>query len=58
MPIRRTADGETTTTSYNAAALRILLRAGFEEAPDLAEAPGELVRAEPVSGPAAPPPPR
>ncbi|MFJ7244486.1 hypothetical protein ACIQWA_07515 [Kitasatospora sp. NPDC098652] len=37
MPIRRTATGETTTTSYNAAALRILLRAGFEEAPDPAE---------------------
>ncbi|MFE2110167.1 hypothetical protein ACFXAF_30485 [Kitasatospora sp. NPDC059463] len=55
MPIRRTATGETTTTSYNAAALRILLRVGFEEAPGPAEAPGELVRTEPVSGPAAPP---
>ncbi|MFE6053131.1 hypothetical protein ACFQ6N_20420 [Kitasatospora sp. NPDC056446] len=33
MPIRRTATGEITTTGYNAAALRILLRAGFEETP-------------------------
>ncbi|MGK4581694.1 hypothetical protein [Kitasatospora sp. HPMI-4] len=55
MPIRHAGTGETTTTSYNAAALRILLRAGFEEAPDPAEAPGELARTEPVSGLATPP---
>ncbi|MEV0530790.1 hypothetical protein [Kitasatospora sp. NPDC050463] len=33
MPIRRTATGEITTTGYNAAALRILIGADFEEAP-------------------------
>ncbi|WP_435125615.1 hypothetical protein [Actinacidiphila sp. bgisy144] len=32
--IRHTTTGETTTTRYNAAARRILLQAGFEEAPD------------------------
>ncbi|WP_030592055.1 hypothetical protein [Streptomyces globisporus] len=33
MPIRHTVTGEVTTTGYNAAALRILLQDGFEEAP-------------------------
>ncbi|MEU2231260.1 hypothetical protein [Streptomyces vietnamensis] len=33
MPIRHTITGEITTTAYNAAALRILLQDGFEEAP-------------------------
>ncbi|MFE2722765.1 hypothetical protein [Kitasatospora sp. NPDC059327] len=36
MPIRRTGTGEITTTGYNLAARRILLQAGFEEAPDCA----------------------
>lgn len=31
MPIRHAITGEITTTSYNAAALHILLRDGFEE---------------------------
>lgn len=36
MTIRHTITGEITTTSYNAAARRILLQDGFEEAPDCA----------------------
>ncbi|NEB01976.1 hypothetical protein [Streptomyces sp. SID13726] len=36
MPIRHTITGEITTTGYNAAARRILLQAGFEEAPGCA----------------------
>ncbi|MFJ4973593.1 hypothetical protein [Streptomyces sp. NPDC088755] len=34
--IRHTITGEITTTGYNAAALRILLKSGFEEAPGCA----------------------
>ncbi|MFJ1931664.1 hypothetical protein ACIPLC_15685 [Kitasatospora sp. NPDC086801] len=33
MPIRHTTTGEITTTRYNAAARRVLLRVGFEETP-------------------------
>ncbi|MFD8063954.1 hypothetical protein ACFXA0_32775 [Streptomyces cyaneofuscatus] len=33
MPIQHTITGEITTTGYNAAARRILLQDGFEEAP-------------------------
>ncbi|MEU5162301.1 hypothetical protein AB0G74_22220 [Streptomyces sp. NPDC020875] len=36
MPIRHSITGEITTTGYNAAARRILLRDGFEEAPGCA----------------------
>ncbi|MFJ6709067.1 MULTISPECIES: hypothetical protein [unclassified Streptomyces] len=36
MPIRHAITGEITTTSYNAAARRILLQDGFEEAPGCA----------------------
>ncbi|MEU7033602.1 hypothetical protein ACPB9E_16460 [Streptomyces exfoliatus] len=36
MPIRHAITGEVTTTGYNAAARRILLQDGFEEAPDCA----------------------
>ncbi|MEU3599304.1 hypothetical protein ABZ714_11310 [Streptomyces sp. NPDC006798] len=36
MPIRHTVTGEITTTGYNAAARRILLQDGFEEAPGCA----------------------
>ncbi|MEW1757509.1 hypothetical protein AB0393_13470 [Streptomyces cyaneofuscatus] len=36
MPIRHPITGEITTTVYNAAALRILLKSGFEEAPGCA----------------------
>ncbi|MFI5796214.1 hypothetical protein [Streptomyces sp. NPDC051677] len=36
MPIRHTITGEITTTSYNAAARRILLQDGFEETPGCA----------------------
>ncbi|MFJ4338616.1 hypothetical protein [Streptomyces sp. NPDC088915] len=36
MPIRHTTTGEITTTGYNAAARRILLQDGFEEAPGCA----------------------
>ncbi|MFF2657340.1 hypothetical protein ACFVUH_08235 [Kitasatospora sp. NPDC058032] len=36
MTIRHTSTGEITTTGYNAAARRILLRVGFEEAPGCA----------------------
>lgn len=36
IPIRHTITGEVTTTGYNAAALRILLQDGFEEAPGCA----------------------
>ncbi|MFE8911033.1 hypothetical protein [Streptomyces globisporus] len=36
MPIRHTVTGEVTTTGYNAAAQRILLQDGFEEAPGCA----------------------
>ncbi|MGQ4435322.1 MULTISPECIES: hypothetical protein [unclassified Streptomyces] len=36
MTIRHTITGEITTTGYNAAARRILLQDGFEEAPDCA----------------------
>ncbi|WP_329287495.1 hypothetical protein [Streptomyces sp. NBC_00691] len=36
MPIRHSITGEITTTGYNAAARRILLQDGFEEAPGCA----------------------
>ncbi|QMU80602.1 hypothetical protein GXW83_28260 [Streptacidiphilus sp. PB12-B1b] len=36
MPIRHAVTGEITTTSYNAAARRILLQDGFEETPGCA----------------------
>jgi hypothetical protein len=36
MTIRHAITGEVTTTSYNAAARRILLQSGFEETPDCA----------------------
>ncbi|WP_370119495.1 hypothetical protein [Streptacidiphilus sp. MAP12-33] len=36
MPIRHARTGEITTTRYNAHARRILLQAGFEEAPGCA----------------------
>ncbi|WP_329027930.1 hypothetical protein [Streptomyces sp. NBC_00690] len=36
MPIRHSITGEITTTGYNGAARRILLQAGFEEAPGCA----------------------
>ncbi|MER5737889.1 hypothetical protein ABT117_19725 [Streptomyces sp. NPDC002262] len=36
MPIRHSITGEITTTGYNAAARRILLQSGFEEAPGCA----------------------
>ncbi|MFG2979375.1 hypothetical protein ACGFYY_41120 [Streptomyces sp. NPDC048331] len=36
MTIRHAITGEITTTGYNAAARRILLQAGFEEAPGCA----------------------
>ncbi|GAV38227.1 hypothetical protein [Streptomyces acidiscabies] len=36
MTIRHAVTGEITTSGYNAAALRILLGAGFEEAPGCA----------------------
>ncbi len=36
MPIRHTITGEITTTGYNAAARRILLKDGFEETSDCA----------------------
>ncbi|MGC4951127.1 hypothetical protein ACLQ2N_33675 [Streptomyces sp. DT224] len=36
MPIRHSITGEITTTRYNAAARRLLLQSGFEEAPGCA----------------------
>ncbi|WP_037869602.1 hypothetical protein [Streptomyces sp. SPB074] len=36
MTIRHALTGEITTTSYNAAARRILLESGFDETPDCA----------------------
>ncbi|MFL0025927.1 hypothetical protein ACJBCE_23690 [Streptomyces sp. NBUL23] len=55
MPIRHTTTGEITATGYNAAARRILLQSGFEEAPGCAcraTEPGTEGTHGPARGPA------
>ncbi|WP_344639677.1 hypothetical protein [Kitasatospora cystarginea] len=51
MTIRHINTGEITTTSYNAAARRILLQAGFEEAPGCA-CPAPETSTDRTDGPA------
>ncbi|WP_459649836.1 hypothetical protein [Kitasatospora sp. Ki12] len=51
MTIRHTSTGEITTTGYNAAARRILLQAGFEEAPGCA-CPATETSTDQTHGPA------